>query len=92
MPGRGGLGRGPNNDDMVQYDRWIKIGEVLKIGGWMKETYSKYAVFERIDSQTGMRQYREVFMASCTDRFELKPQVEIKHSVFATVKSFPIQS
>lgn len=61
---------------MVQYDRWIKIGEVLKIGGWMKETYSIYAVLEKIDVGTGMRWYKEVFMASCTDRFELKSQVE----------------
>lgn len=48
-------------------NQWVKIGEVEKYHPFplFKSSYSLYAVFEMI-TDTGMRKYKEVYMASGT--------------------------
>lgn len=58
-----------------EWDRWKKIGEVDHPTGFFTAgIYSTYAVMERINRITGMRQYKEVFMASASDHISLTSQ------------------
>lgn len=57
------------------WSKWVKIGQVTRITGvWKSGTYSEFTVMERIHNETGMREYKEIFICSAMHHITLTPQ------------------